>query len=374
MTDRPAAPPLSEYLHRRAARLGTPLSGTFELTPCCNLDCKMCYVRLTPEQQRSAGPLRTAREWLDLGRQARDAGMLFLLLTGGEPFLRPDLPALVRGLQRLGLVLSINTNGTLIDERAVAWLRKSPPARVNLTLYGAGRETYRRLCGDPEAYDRAIRAIGLLRGAGISVKLNCCLTPENAGDLDAISAFARREGLPLQATSYVFPPLRRDGSLAGRNFRFSPEEAAYQAARIACLERGEAAFLRRAEELSAGEAPECPGAPGEMTCRAGKCSFWVTWDGRMLPCGMLPGGEDAFALGFDSAWTRVKARSAAIRLPEACGTCALRERCGVCPAVACTESGRFDAVPAYRCQMTRAYPEACRRLVGELRRKGERDR
>ena len=90
MINIPIEPPVTEYLHAKAAKLGIPLSGTFELTPCCNMSCKMCYVRMTKQQQEAIAPLRSACEWLELGRQAKEGGLLYLLLTGGEPFLRPD--------------------------------------------------------------------------------------------------------------------------------------------------------------------------------------------------------------------------------------------------------------------------------------------
>lgn len=54
--------PITEYLHRKASKLLTPLSGTFELTPVCNMSRRMCYVRMTREEQESVRPLRTAEE------------------------------------------------------------------------------------------------------------------------------------------------------------------------------------------------------------------------------------------------------------------------------------------------------------------------
>ena len=101
-------------LTRRCAQLGISASGTFELTPRCNLRCKMCYVRLTPEEMAPIGRERTAEEWLALGRAAVDQGMLFLLITGGEPTIRPDFPEIYEGLVSMGLSISINTNGTLL--------------------------------------------------------------------------------------------------------------------------------------------------------------------------------------------------------------------------------------------------------------------
>ena len=56
----PVEPPITEYLHAKAARQGIPLSGTFELTPLCNMNCRMCYVRMSREQQEAIRPLRTA--------------------------------------------------------------------------------------------------------------------------------------------------------------------------------------------------------------------------------------------------------------------------------------------------------------------------
>ena len=163
MINVPVEPPVTEYLHAKAASLGIPLNGTFELTPCCNMSCKMCYVRLTKPEQEAIAPLRTAQEWLELGRAAKDAGMIYLLLTGGEPFLRPDFREIFQGLHKMGFVLSINTNATLIDEDTIQWLKQTAPMRVNVTLYGASNETYGRLCGNPQGFSQAVKAIRLFR-------------------------------------------------------------------------------------------------------------------------------------------------------------------------------------------------------------------
>ena len=76
MNIKPVPLPLTDYIHTKAARAGIPLNGTFELTPCCNMACKMCYVRKTKQEQEAIAPLRTAEEWLRLGQTCRDAGWL----------------------------------------------------------------------------------------------------------------------------------------------------------------------------------------------------------------------------------------------------------------------------------------------------------
>lgn len=376
MITTPVEATMTNYLYTKASRNGMPLSGTFELTPCCNMACKMCYVRKTKEEQEKIAPLRTAKEWLELGKTAREQGMLYLLLTGGEPFLRPDFQEILSGLHRMGLLISINSNGTLIDEKTVEWLKETPPVRINITLYGASDETYARLCGNPKGFTQTARAIRLLKEAGIQVKINCSVTPYNVDDLEGIYAFAREEGLLVQATSYMFPPLRRDTSMVGQNDRFSPQEAAYQSACILALDLGEDEFLRRVSRDESLAFPQeieedCPEIDGEgdgIRCRAGKCSFWITWDGRMLPCGMFPEGnaQNVFQIGFEKAWEQVHEEALAIRLPAKCSGCTLRDQCKACAAMVMTESGNFHTVPEYRCKMAKAHGAACRQKGQEI--------
>lgn len=378
MVEIPVEPPITEYLHQKASALRIPLSGSFELTPVCNMACKMCYVRMTKQQQEAIHPLRTAEEWLALGREAKEHGMLYLLLTGGEPFMRPDFREILSGLHKMGFLITLNSNATLIDEAKLEWLKETPPMRVNVTLYGASDATYERLCGNPRGFSQVTKAISLLREAGIMVKINCSLTPYNACDLEDMIAFCRKENLIIQPTSYMFPPLRRDSSMIGRNDRFTPEEAAYYAAKAEALMNGEEAFLKRAEEnrfdgLPTDSGDDCLETEGEtIRCRAGKCSFWVTWDGRLLPCGMLPGEgvESVFDIGFEAAWKQATETSAAIRLPARCRSCPLRDQCRSCAAMVYTESGNFSTVPDYRCKMAYAYPKACRTVAEEIRKKG----
>ncbi len=368
--------PITEYLHRKASKMLVPLSGTFEVTPVCNMSCRMCYVRMTKAEQEAIRPLRTAEEWLHLGEIARERGMLFLLLTGGEPFSRPDFRQIMEGLHKMGLLISINSNATLITEETVEWLKKVRPTRMNITLYGASDETYARLCRNPQGFTQVTRAIRLLKDAGIPIKINCSVTPYNAQDLEEIFAFCQQEGLIVQATSYMFPPLRRDATMVGKNARFSPEDAAAYSAKIEYLSNGRERFLEHVSNdefsgLPSDPDSDCQEIEGEgIHCRAGKCSFWVTWDGRLLPCGMLPGKEnaDVFEIGFDEAWRRATAEAAAIRLPAKCTNCKSKENCRPCAASVLTETGTYCNAPEYRCRMAEAYPGAVKRLAEQLER------
>lgn len=364
-------PRIVEFLHKKAERTGTPISGTFELSPLCNMDCRMCYIKMTKEKQESISKLRTKEEWLELARQAREEGLLFLLLTGGEPFLVKDFKELYIELHKMGFCISINSNGTMIDEDVIEWLKHYPPMRINMTLYGASDQTYGRLCNNPKGFTQVTKALSLLKENNIQVKLNCSVTPYNKDDLKQMIDFAQEHDLVIQATSYMFPPLRKDETKIGQNDRFTAEDAALYGAYISAYSNG---FDRFKEYIESGQLAlydaddDCGIVEGDhMRCRAGITSFWMTWEGKMLPCGMIPDkGLDPWEVGFDEAWENAKNIVSEITLPVKCAGCGKKDECKACAAMVYTETGTYDKVPQYRCEMTKNYPKSCKKVLKEL--------
>ena len=352
-------------LHRRSAAMGVPLAGNFELTSRCNFRCRMCYVH--EEQHPDA---LTAEEWIRLGEEARDAGMFFLLLTGGEPLVRKDFRRIYEALSEMGLLLSLNTNGSLIDDELYEFFVKHPPLRMNISLYGGTEEAYERLCG-VRACETVKNNIRRLRKAGIAVKINASITPYNAEEIEAVYAFGREVESPVAATAYMFPPVRVNGCRYGEApARFEAEEAAERT--LFCREQMYTA--ERLERIAAGIEPDeelCCGEEGEnMRCRAGKSAFWVTWDGRMLPCGMFP--MEGFSLkeyGFRRAWEEVRQLTRTVMMPKECTCCPKKNRCAVCAAACFAETGSSEVRPDYICRMTREYD----RLLCDKYKKTEND-
>lgn len=353
---------LSDHLYNKAAARRMPLSGTFELSPVCNFSCRMCYVRKTVQEVRDhPRPMLGYDDWLRIAREGREQGLLFLLLTGGEPLLWPRFWELYNALVDMGMLVAINTNGSLIDEAAVERLKCRPPRRVNITLYGGSDETYARLCGVKGVFGRVDRAVRSLRAAGIPVKLNCSLTPHNGADLERIVSYARELGVHLDLATYMFPPIRRDPDAVGINERFTPEEAARCRLKGIALQRGDGACRRFLERVKAGCA-EPPGLEegcydpidGKVRCRAGSASFWITWDGYATACGMMPEPKvDLADRGFADVWRELTERTGALRLSGVCARCENRDLCHPCAAMAAAETGRTSGVPKYLCQAAR---------------------
>lgn len=349
---------LTDYLYAKACRMRIPLNGTFELSPVCNFSCKMCYVRKTAKEVRgNPRGILTLDDWRRIAREAREAGMLDLLLTGGEPLLWPDFWTLYEELIDMGFRLSVNTNGSLIDEKAIARFHRKPPQRINITLYGAGDESYKRLCGIDGVYSKVDSAIRGLMAAGITVKLNCSLTPDNAEDLDRIVDYARERNTVLSVSTYMFPPVRRDPTQIGVNARFTPEESSRYMMRYLRRNRGEERFRGYVKSILDGKTEplglesDCyDPVDGHIRCRAGRAAFWITWDGWLTPCGMMTKPQvDIKTQAFTDAWRQLTELVAAIRLSGLCDKCPSREICHPCAALAYAETGSFSGVPTYRC-------------------------
>ena len=169
-------------LFAKAARNRIPLYGVLELLPLCNLNCDMCYVHLSKQEMQSQGRLRSLDEWISLAKQMKDAGTLFLLLTGGEPLLFHQFKELYCALKDMGMILTLNTNGTLINEEWAEFFAKNKPRRINITLYGSKNETYENLCHMKDGFDKTIRGIELLKKYKIDVKINGSLVKKNFHD------------------------------------------------------------------------------------------------------------------------------------------------------------------------------------------------
>lgn len=333
----------------RARREGLPLSGTFELTPLCNFRCRMCYVRVDalPEGTR----LRTAEEWLDLARQAAERGMYSVTLTGGEPLTHPELAKIYRGLNEIGLLISVLSNGSLINDDVVALFQELPPTNLRITLYGASDETYERLCGVRDGFDRVIASLRTLANARVPFSLAFTRTRLNEKDEDAVRRIAQALGVPLGVTSDLVPAVRGAASDA-------------RELRIPRAERLDGIDPDDACDTSVKAAPSPAALPPDVlegpfsNCSAYRTAFFVSWDGLMEGCSLMSSVHlRPFEVGFDAAWEGLLAKLGNIRTPERCLSCDLAPYCTACPGRRDAETGDPEGVPETRCREARALRE-----------------
>lgn len=345
---------IEKALIEKASRNNVPLSCSLELLPLCNMNCDMCYVRLSKEEMSRLGRLRTMEEWLELAKHMKDSGVLFLLLTGGEPLLYPDFKQLYLGLKDMGMILTLNTNGTLINQEWASFFGEHKPRRINITLYGGSEETYRNLCHYPDGLTKTIQGIRLLKQYGVDVKISATMTKANQKDLFAIHKISKELDVPINVDTYIIPAVRERKKTFNQQVRLTPAEAAQLTIDSAKIKLGSEQFQQYAKntlyEIDHFVPPEYHSG---LSCLAGNCSFTINWQGKMRPCVMLQKPEiDVFETGFQFAWKYISNESCKISTCQKCCSCAKRTICRTCAASELFEEGKNEIAPNYLCQYT----------------------
>ncbi|WP_435100168.1 heme d1 biosynthesis radical SAM protein NirJ [Arhodomonas sp. AD133] len=187
----------------------------------CNLACKHCYS--TSANIDFKGELSTAEVYAVMD-DLRAFGVPVLILSGGEPLMRPDIVDISRRAKDLGFFVGLSTNGTLIDEANIAVLRDVGFDYVGISLDGLGEthDRFRRLDG---AFDASMKAIRLCRENGVKVGMRYTLTAENAQDFPGLLDVMDAEGVDKFYLSHLNYAGRgnknRRGDAAGERTRWA---------------------------------------------------------------------------------------------------------------------------------------------------------
>jgi radical SAM protein with 4Fe4S-binding SPASM domain len=339
----------------------TPLSFDLEITARCNMKCAHCYINLPAGDGDAQSREMTTAEILRIARQAVEMGAVWCLITGGEPLLRSDFPEIYMGLKRLGLLVAVFTNATLIGEEHIALFRKYPPRDIEITVYGVTAETYEAVTGCPGSFARFMNGFNLLMENSVRIRLKAMAIQANLHEQQAIADFCRARTKDY----YRFDPqlhLRFDGDAARneeiRAQRLTPEQ-------IVALENSDDqrinAMRKKCDDFI-NEKFTHYGCNHLFHCGAGNGSFSVSYDGRFRLCSSLW----AFGTTFDlrqgplaGAWRdlvpRVRdLRSQSREFLESCRKCALVNLCLWCPAHAHLETGQMDGATPYFCAVAKA--------------------
>lgn len=330
-------------LQSRARAGRVPLSGSLALTHRCNLRCVHCYAATT----RQAAEL-DSRRLLEVIDEAAGAGCLFLLLTGGEPLVHRDFERLYTRAREQGIVVSLFTNGTLIDDRTLALFRDLPPRVVDITLYGNTEETYRRVTGVPGMAARVRASVERLLAQGINVTVKTVVMTLNRHEFQDIQAQAKTWGVRFRLDAALFP--RFDGDREPLRYRLAADEAVE-------LEFSDPDRAAQWRSFHARHGVP-PAGPALYQCSAGVWHFHIDPAGNLQPCLMASHiRQNLAASSFDDAWARLGADMAARReaSDSRCVSCDRRDLCGYCPPYARLDTGEETGRSDYLC------------LLGDLR-------
>lgn len=155
----------------------------------CNLTCKHCYS--ISADTDFAGELST-REVCAVMEDLYRCGVRVLILSGGEPLLRPDIFEISARAKAMGFYIGLSTNGTLIDAEMMAPIKAAGYDYVGISLDGIGT-THDRFRRKPGAFAASLAAVRLCRASDIKVGLRFTLTQDNFSELPQMLALMRAE-------------------------------------------------------------------------------------------------------------------------------------------------------------------------------------
>lgn len=323
----------------------TPICATFELTPRCNLDCKMCYIHNQDSNALRDKELST-ETWKRIFDEAYDCGMMFATLTGGECLLREDFRELYLHLWKKRVYMTVFSNGILLNEEYVAFFKTYKPRKIQISLYGSSEAGYRKVTGH-RGFEKAVTAIRSLMEAGITVQV--ALTPSSYMKEDYISVlkFCKENG---------FRYIPGDFSLIGNRDDAGKDDHYLTVDEIVRLSR-ERALLSGPLTPAKYEPPVCGGvcteAPKGLICNAGKTSAVVSWDGKMCLCtAMAESRASVLEMSYAEAWEKTKEAAEEILLGMECVGCPYDKLCPKCPAMRLTGLHTGHCNPKV-CEVTR---------------------
>jgi MoaA/NifB/PqqE/SkfB family radical SAM enzyme len=166
-----------------------PLSFEIEVTARCNNNCRHCYINLPVSDLTARNSELSVAEIADITDQAVRLGVMWCLITGGEPLLRPDFMDLYLMFKRKGLLVSVFTNATLVTAAHIALFKKYPPRDIEVTVYGVARETYELISRTPGSFDKFMHGLHLLIEADLPVRLKTMAIQSNLSEQAAIAGF-----------------------------------------------------------------------------------------------------------------------------------------------------------------------------------------
>ena len=337
-----------DYIETKARKMGVPLVGQFELTPLCNLDCKMCYVHLSGDRLRGQKLLST-EQWKDLMKQAFSAGMMDAVLTGGECLTYPGFDELYLYLQSLGIQSTVMTNGVLLDEKRLDFFREHPPAWIQVTLYGNSEDAYERVTGH-RVFSMVLSNLKKVKEYGLPLSIN--ITPNSILGEDIFETIRLARSLTddiiISTSLFTLPGeewrldglTKLDDEFIARILRFDKEL------------RG-----KKIREIPESELPE-PGGPKNtctecgLECGGGRSNFVLDWKGNLRICNRLETKSFSMTDGFLKSWKEINRIANNWPRVTECKGCAYEKVCDNCAAKLAqyAEPGKY---PKEYCRRTR---------------------
>jgi radical SAM protein with 4Fe4S-binding SPASM domain len=305
----------------------------WETTAICNLSCRYCRASATASPDPDELDTEEALAFIESIAPLQP----MLILSGGEPLLRPDIFQIARHAVSIGLRVSMASNGTLLTAKAAHEIAASGISRVSISLDGASAEMHDSNRGSG-SFLAALKGVENLRGK-VGFQINFTITRKNADDVPAIFALAKDLGAEALHFFFLVPTGRGQWKDA-----ISPER---QEELLLKIEREQENWPMEVHVTCAPQYARLarPGSARRSGgCLAAKRFVFVSRRGDIYPCGYFPlRAGNIRENNFIDIWTNSPLLQDLRNKPLSgrCGRCSFGKICGGCRARAYAETGDY---------------------------------
>ncbi len=332
-----------------------PRLVAWEITRSCNLSCVHC--RAAAEYGPYEGELNTEKA-LNLLDEISEVGSPIIILTGGEPLMRPDIFEVAKYGTDKGLKMVMAPNGTLITEETAKKMADSGIKRISISIDGATKEKHDDFRGVKGAYDAAMNGIRLAKEAGIEFQINTTISKMNYKEIPRILELAEKLGAAAHHIFLLVPTGRGkyiiDQEIDAReyentlNWFYDQREKVSLQLKATCAPHYYRILRQRAKEDGKKVTFESHGLDAVTRgCLAGTGFCFISHVGVIQPCGFLDlNCGDITKQTFGDVWNNspefLNLRDFK-KLEGKCGICEYVKVCGGCRARAYEAKGNYMA-------------------------------
>ncbi len=310
------------------------------LTRRCNLACEHCYLDADTLQNGSPDELSRAEICRLLDDIASRNNEIMVVLTGGEPLIRPDLELLINHGSHLGLSMVVGTNGVMLTDKRVQSLKLAGALGMGISVDSLDPQQHDQFRGRSGAWEKTLAGIEACRRHDLPFQVHFSVTEANAAEVPAMIDFARASGARVLNIFFLICTGRGESmsDISPITYeRVLNQLVAAQSENHELLIRARCAphFKRIAYEqdprspLTRAEGYEGGG------CLAGIHYCRITPEGDVTACPYIPDSEGNIRqTPFWQTWEN-SSTFATLRNPSLngkCGQCEYRKLCGGCRA------------------------------------------
>lgn len=298
-------------VYAKITRKRIPVKVAFQITTACNMRCSYCYVNFKT-YQKLKDP--TTDEIFKIIDELYDQGTRWLWFLGGEPMMRNDFGTIIDYAHQKGMFCDMNSNGTFINKRNIETVKKLDGVCISLDGDSKSNDYYR----GEGSYEKALRAVKLLRQNNVPVRIHSILTKRTYQKLDHLINLSKDLGISFNFCEVMEEKPRRDHLLSDSQSReFYKKYSAYKKQGFPIVHSLRVIdLLKRWPKKGSGiiykeEARKYP-ASSFVKCLSGDLTCFLDLDGKLYSCPRTwNDGLNSRQVGLKKAWDYLEKRKCA---------------------------------------------------------------